>query len=151
MAVQAREAMPRLLPGVDEQGLAEREPSLLERALGPENARVVRGMFTNTLSIVGLTLIGFFIAVSLLAPVLAPPLNPNKPYNIPRDGFSSEPKPPMTEWKRNAPDVPFWYQPIVGQDRWVHLMGTASGQYDAYYGESWGARTALVEGFIIVG
>jgi len=151
MAVQARGAIPRLLPGVDEQGLTEREASFLERTLGPENARVVRGMFTNTLSIVGLALIGLFVLVSLLAPVLAPPLNPNKPYDIPRDGFSAEPKPPMTVWNSRAPDIPFWYKPIVGKDHWVHLMGTASGQYDVYYGVIWGARTAFFVGVLIVG
>ncbi|HLE04238.1 MAG TPA: ABC transporter permease [Anaerolineales bacterium] len=151
MAIEAKRTPRRVLPGMDEQGITEREASFLERAFGPENARIVRGLFTNTLSIVGFALIGLFVMISLLAPVLAPPLNPNKPYDIPRDGFSSEPKPPMTEWKRNAPDVPFWYKPIVGQDRWVHLMGTASGQYDVYYGVIWGARTAFVVGIIIVG
>jgi peptide/nickel transport system permease protein len=150
MAVEAKRQGAGLFPRVDEQGITEREVNILERVLGPESARVVRGMFTNSLSIVGLALIGLFIAVSLLAPVLAPPLNPNKPYNIPRDGFSAEPKPPMTEWKRNAPDIPFWYKAVVGKDQWVHLMGTASGQYDVYYGVIWGARTAFIVGIIIV-
>jgi peptide/nickel transport system permease protein len=150
MAVEAKREAQRL-PGVDEQGITEREASFLERVLGPENARIVRGLFTTPLSIVGLVLIGMFVAVSLLAPVLAPPLNPDDPYVIPRDGFSAEPRPPGTEWARNVPDIPFWYQALTGRDVWVHLMGTTSGQYDVFYGVIWGARTAFYVGLIIVG
>jgi len=150
MAEEAKREIPRA-PAVDEQGITEREPGLVERTLGPENARIVRGLFTNSLSIAGLVLIGLFIAVSLLAPVLAPPLNPNRPYDIPRDGFSAEPKPPGTVWNRNQPDVPFWYRAITGRDTWVHIMGTTSGQYDVFYGVVWGARTAFYVGLIIVG
>src|SRR3990172_3563785 len=151
MAIEAKRTPRRVLPGMDEQGITEREASFLERAFGPENARIVRGLFTTPLSIVGFALIRLFVMVSLLAPVLAPPLNPNKPYDIPRDGFSSEPRPPMSEWNRNPPDTPFWYESVVGKNEWVHLMGTASGQYDVYYGVIWGARTAFIVGLIIVG
>lgn len=150
MAVEAKREAPRV-PSVDEQGITEREARFLERVLGPENARIVRGLFTNSLSIVGLALIGMFVAISLLAPVLAPPINPNKPYDLPRDGFSAEPRPPMSEWTRNVPDMPFWYPIVTGRDTWVHLMGTSSGQYDVYYGVIWGARTAFVVGLVIVG
>jgi peptide/nickel transport system permease protein len=150
MAVEAKRESQRV-PSVDEQGITEREARFLERVLGPENARIVRGLFTNTLSIVGLILIGMFVLISLLAPVLAPPLNPNDPYVIPRDGFSAEPRSPMTEWNRNVPDVPFWYPAVTGRDTWVHLMGTTSGQYDVFYGVIWGARTAFFVGLIIVG
>jgi peptide/nickel transport system permease protein len=150
MAQEAKREV-RRAPAVDEQGITEREATLLERTLGPENARIIRGLFTNTLSVAGLFLIGLFVAVSLLAPVLAPPLNPNQPYIIPRDGFSAEPKPPGTVWNRNVPDLPFWYRAVTGRDAWVHLMGTSSGQYDVYYGVIWGARTAFVVGIVIVG
>ncbi len=53
-------------------------------------------------------------------------------------------------WKRNPPPVPVWYKLITGNDQWVHLMGTASGQWDIFYGVIWGTRTAFKTGFIIV-
>ena len=34
-------------------------------------------------------------------------------------------------------------------DHWVHIMGTASGQWDIYYGVVWGTRTAFKVGLII--
>jgi peptide/nickel transport system permease protein len=52
---------------------------------------------------------------------------------------------------RNAPqEVPGWYKAITGNEEWVHLMGTASGQYDVFYGVIWGTRTALFIGGIVV-
>jgi peptide/nickel transport system permease protein len=57
----------------------------------------------------------------------------------------------MTEWKRNPPPLPAWYEPIMGTDQWVHLMGTASGQWDIFYGVIWGTRTALWTGLLITG
>jgi len=150
MAEEAKREI-RRAQALDEQGITEREAGLLERTLGPENARIVRGLFTNTLSVVGLVLIGLFVVVSVFAPVLAPPVNQRDPYDIPRDGFSAEPRPPMSEWTRNVPDMPFWYPLLTGRDSWVHLMGTASGQYDVYYGVVWGARTAFIVGIVIVG
>jgi peptide/nickel transport system permease protein len=150
MAVTTKDAHTGAGASTDAQGLSEREAGWLERALGPESARVVRGMFRNSLSIAGMVLIALFILVAAAAPVLAPPLNPDDPYTIPRDGFKSEPRPPMTEWKRNQPDIPFWYTPLTGRTEWVHLMGTTSGQWDVYYGVIWGARTAFIVGLVIV-
>jgi peptide/nickel transport system permease protein len=91
-----------------------------------------------------------FVVVALGAPVIAPPLNPDNPYKMPRDGFASDPRPPMTEWTRLPPPLPFWYQPIMHSDKWVHLMGTASGQWDIFYGVVWGTRTAFKVGLLIV-
>jgi len=54
------------------------------------------------------------------------------------------------EWKKNAPEIPFWYEPLTGKDQWVHLLGTAQGQYDIFYGLVWGTRTAFRTGFIVV-
>ena len=34
-------------------------------------------------------------------------------------------------------------------DRWVHLMGTASGQWDIFYGVIWGTRTAFRVGLLV--
>ncbi len=58
MAEEAKREIPRA-PAVDEQGITERKVGPLERTLGPENARIVRGLFTNSLSIAGLVLIAF--------------------------------------------------------------------------------------------
>lgn len=128
---------------------SDRKIGRLERFLGPENYRIIKGLLRTPASIMGFTLIGLFVLVALLAPVIAPPVG-NDPYKIPRDGFSGEPKAPGTEWKKNAPDLPFWYKAVTGKDHWVHLLGTAQGQYDIFYGLIWGTRTAFRTGFIVV-
>ena len=123
----------------------------LEKVIGPDNYRVLTGLFKTTASIIGFSLIVFFILVAVFAPVLAPPKATGDPFQIPRDGFGPDPKPPGTEWKRNAPPVvPGWYKLITGNDKWVHLMGTAAGQYDIYYGMVWGTRTAFKTGLVVV-
>ena len=129
--------------------VSDRKISRLERFLGPENYRIVRGLSKTPASIVGFALITLFILIAIFAPVIAPPVGKD-PYKIPRDGFSGEPKPPGTEWKRNKPDIPFWYKAVTGEDDWVHLLGTAQGQYDIFYGIIWGTRTAFRTGFIVV-
>jgi peptide/nickel transport system permease protein len=55
----------------------------------------------------------------------------------------------MTEWKKTPPPLPVWWKPIMKTDKWVHLMGTASGQWDIFYGVIWGTRTALWTGVLI--
>jgi peptide/nickel transport system permease protein len=84
-----------------------------------------------------------------LAPVLAPPVTRDA-YKIPRDGFKSQPRDPGSEWTKNVPEIPFWYEPLTGNAEWVHLFGTAQGQYDIYYGVIWGTRTAFKAGLIVV-
>ncbi len=130
------------------QALAEREMGRLERWLGTENYRVLKALVTNPLSVTGLVLLAFFVFIAVAAPVLAPPAG-RDPYRIPRDGYSPDPKPPGTEWRRREPPLPFWWKPIMKTDRWVHLLGTASGQWDIYYGVVWGTRTAFRVGLII--
>jgi peptide/nickel transport system permease protein len=131
------------------EALPERKIGRLEKFLGPENYRIVRGLLKTPASIIGFVLIGFFILVAIFAPVIAPPVSKD-PYKIPRDGFSSEPKPVGSEWVKKVPDLPFWYKALTGKDKWVHLMGTAQGQYDIFYGLVWGTRTAFRTGFIVV-
>lgn len=89
----------------------------------------LRKIRENPLSIIGLCIIATFALIAILAPVLAPPKNPDEPYMIPRDGFSATPKPPSDE----------------------HIFGTTQGQYDIYYGVIWGTRTAFRIGIIVVG
>lgn len=131
--------------------LPDRKIGRLERLLGPEFYRIFRGVITNPLSIVGVSLILFFVVVALAAPVIAPPPNIRNPYQIPRDGFSSTPKNPGTVWAVRPPTIPFWYTTLTGQQKWVHLFGTASGGWDIFYGVIWGARTALKVGVMIEG
>jgi peptide/nickel transport system permease protein len=122
----------------------------LERFLGPENYRVLVGLFKTPASIIGFALILLFVIVALAAPAIAPPTNPNDPYKIPRDGFKSEPQPMGSEWKVRQPPLPFWWKPIMGTDQWIHIFGTSEGQYDVFYGVIWGTRTAFKTGMIVV-
>ncbi len=127
-----------------------RERGRLERLVGPEWYRLLRGVATNPLSVAGTIIVTFFMLIGALAPVLAPKVRPNAdPYLIPRDGFKPEPRRPGASWDRDPPPVPGWYKVVMGKDEWVHLMGTASGQFDIYYGIVWGTRTALRAGFMV--
>ncbi|HLE30652.1 MAG TPA: ABC transporter permease [Anaerolineales bacterium] len=140
----------RPAPGaLDISGITLREYGRLEKLVGPDWYRILVGLFTNPLSIAGMVIILCFLLVAAFAPVLAPPLEGANPYKILRDGFSPQPKPPGTEWKVRSPEVPGWYQLLTGKDKWVHLMGTSSGQWDIYYGIIWGTRTALWTGVLI--
>jgi peptide/nickel transport system permease protein len=129
--------------------VALRKITRLERFLGPDNYRVMQGLFKTPASITGFSLIVFFVLVAALAPVLAPPVTTDF-YKIPRDGFKSQPREPGSEWTKNVPDMPFWYKAVTGNEKWVHLFGTAQGQYDIYYGVIWGTRTAFKAGLIVV-
>lgn len=74
------------------------------------------------MSLLGFGLIGFFLAVAALAPVLAPPeAGSRDSYIIPQTGYSPDPVRPSRE----------------------HLFGTTEQQYDLYYGMVWGTRTAF--------
>ncbi len=129
--------------------LSDRKIGALERFLGPENYRILKGLLRTPASIMGFTLIGLFLLVALAAPVIIPPVGSDA-YKIPRDGFSAQPKAPGSPWTKNAPAIPFWYKAITGKDKWVHILGTAQGQYDIFYGIVWGTRTAFRTGFIVV-
>lgn len=124
----------------------------LEKTIGPEWYRLLKGIVTNPLSVAGIIIVGAFILIATFAPFLAPP--PTALWDttlIPRDGFKEEPRPPGTVWERNAPEsIPGWYRLITGKDEWTHLLGTTSGQYDIWYGIVWGSRTALIIGAIVV-
>jgi peptide/nickel transport system permease protein len=86
----------------------------------------------NPLSIIGLSLILFFVALALLAPFIARPGDPTQggdPFLIPHEGYEYYPKPPNSK----------------------HLFGTMSGQYDIFYGCIWGTITSFRIGLVTVG
>ena len=87
----------------------------------------LRVLLHNPLSVTGAVMVLFFVAVAILAPVLAPPEDPAQPYSIPRHEYWAEPKPPSAQ----------------------HIFGTTERQYDIYYGVVWGTRTAFKVGLII--
>lgn len=124
----------------------------LEQMVGPEWYRLIKGVFTNPLSVTGLIIVTLFILTAAFAPVLAPAPTENwDPFTIPQDGYKPEPLPPGTAWNQNAPaTIPGWYSLLTGKETWVHLLGTTSGQYDIWYGIVWGARTALQAGTAVV-
>ena len=88
---------------------------------------ILKKLLTRPLSIAGFVLLFCFIVIAVIAPWIAPPEFPHQPYRIPRDGYWAEPKPPSAE----------------------HLLGTAEGQYDIFYGVVWGTRTAFRVGLIV--
>ena len=85
-------------------------------------------IFRNPSALIGFTLLLVFVAVAVLAPVLAPPKYAHDPYRMPHKGYSPTPKPPS---ERN-------------------ILGTTAGQYDIYYGVIWGTRTAFKIGLFVV-
>ena len=121
----------------------------LERLVGPDNYRALRALVTTPAAIAGLILLAIFALVAIAAPLIAPPANLRDPYRIPRDGFSPDPRPMGSEWKHNPPPLPFWWRFVMKTDRWVHILGTASGQWDIFYGVIWGTRTAFRVGITI--
>jgi peptide/nickel transport system permease protein len=130
--------------------VALRQLSWLERKVGPEWYKLIVGVFTNPLSVIGLIITAIFILTAACAPLIAPTApGASDYYLIPRDGYSSTPKSPNTLWKVNAPDAPGWYQAITKSNKWVHLLGTTSGQFDIFYGVIWGTRIALFVGVVI--
>ncbi len=98
------------------------------KILDKDTRRKVKKFFKNPTAMVGLILLAAFILVAILAPVLAPPVDPQNPYIIPRLGFLTEPQPPSAE----------------------AIFGTTEGQYDIFYAVVWGTRTAFKIGFIVV-
>lgn len=125
------------------------------RQVRPVSRSVLARTFRrNVPARIGAVLIGLYLAVALLAPVLAPPqgncrraLNlaetqtvpgpvaylrelmnpPDACLQMPRQGFAAQPRPP-------APDTP---------------LGSVNG-YDILYGLVWGTRTAFFLGVTVV-
>jgi peptide/nickel transport system permease protein len=100
----------------------------------------VRALLKNPASIAGVVLLIGYALVAIFAQQIVDIVEPaverqavvqnfGNPYQIPRDGYSSEPQPPSA----------------------THPFGTTEGQYDLFYGVVWGTRTAFEVGIIITG
>ena len=101
----------------------EREPTVKELKF------MVSRIKRSPLSIMGVSILLFYIAIFFLAPVLAPvPEGHTNPYEIPRDGWFAQPQPPSPK----------------------HPLGTTPWQFDIFYGVMWGTRTAFRVGFLVV-
>ncbi len=107
-----------------EAGKREKAQSLTMKEL-----KFTFGKLKDTpLSLIGLSLVIFFIVICVLAPVLAPP-KWYDPFRIPSTGeYGREPEPPSAK----------------------HLFGTTSYQTDIFYGCIWGTIHAFRLGIVIV-
>ena len=82
------------------------------------------------MSMLGFAIIGCFLSVAILAPVIAPPeAGTRDEYIIPQTGYSPDPVRPSKD----------------------HWFGTTEQQYDLYYGMVWGTRTAFKVALKVVG
>jgi len=108
----------------------------LSTAMAPRTAKprlkefgfALKRLFKNPLTIIGSTIILFFVVVAIAAPWIAPPPNPNNPYNMPHVGRKMDPSPPSAK-------------------AW---LGTLPQQYDILYGVIWGTRSAFRIGLLVV-
>jgi peptide/nickel transport system permease protein len=84
----------------------------------------------SPLSLVGTSIIVFYVILAILAPVLAPPWPHRNPFMIPKSvWYPVEPQPPSSQ----------------------HIFGTEQNQWDIWYGCIWGTITAFRVGAIVVG
>ena len=107
---------------------------------------MLRRFLRRRSTLIGLAIVLGFCLLALLAPRLAPPLNPDDPWpflNV-SQSFSRQPEPPnpdqllgTTPQIQNMPK----YGIAPGQD--------ASYQWDVYYTLVWGARSALRFGLVV--
>ncbi len=92
---------------------------------------VIKKLLKNPAGAIGLILLLAFVAVAILAPVIAPPPeNTPDPQIMPKLDYSREPQPPSEE----------------------HPFGTtvtSTVQYDIFYGVVWGTRAAFRLGIVI--
>jgi len=109
--------------------------------------RILRKLFSNASSLVGIALLFIFIIIAILAPLIAPPLSED-PYQIPRMSWDIAPQSPGFLMSDNIRDI---YTVMGIEIKWNKaICGTAEGGYDIFYGLIWGTRTAFRIGLITV-
>ncbi len=59
-------------PAILDQGYL-RDQDRLESLVGPEWYRLLKGVVTNPLSVIGILIVVMFILMAIFAPILAPP------------------------------------------------------------------------------
>ena len=107
------------------------EPTKDQPAVHPawqEFAFSMKRLFKNPLTIIGVSIIMFFVFLAVFAPLLAPPPRPFDPYLMPHKGWDMTPSPPSLE----------------------NPLGTLPSQYDILYGIIWGTRNAFRIGLTVV-
>jgi peptide/nickel transport system permease protein len=102
-----------------------------ESALSVKWARrreIAREVFRNPLTVLGLSIIGFFFVMALVAPLITEPNAPD-PYQSPRD----------------------WSNISVPPGEAGHVLGTDGTGGDVLYGIIWGSRLSLQLSLTVVG
>jgi len=89
--------------------------------------QIIKGILSKPGLAVGGLIVLAFAVVAMAAPLIAPPVEEEFPYVLPKDGFSPIPKPPCPG----------------------HPLGTMTGQYDVFHGLVWGTRLAFRIGLLI--
>jgi len=97
----------------------------------------------SPLSVMGISIITFFALITILAPLLAPPVPPD--YSIIfRDSFLPDPDPPGSPIRND------WDGPrAISAGYTTHIFGTIEGR-DIYYGAIWGTSVAFRIGLMVV-
>ena len=109
--------------------------------------RILKKLFSNATSLVGIILLIFFIIIALFAPAITPPLS-DDPYQVPRMSWDVDPQPPGSLMSDNMKEA---YEFMEKKVKWEKaICGTAEGGYDIFYGLIWGTRTAFKIGIITV-
>jgi peptide/nickel transport system permease protein len=88
-------------------------------------------LLKNPLSVAGLVLILYNVAIAVFAPLIAPPIPNADPYLVPRD-----------------PTLGFWIEPSPPTP--THILGTSRLQVDMLYGCVWGTRFAFQLGLEVI-
>jgi peptide/nickel transport system permease protein len=108
------------------------------RNMGPQIKELkftLKRMRSSPLSVAGLSIVLFFVAISILAPVIAPPTPNTDPFLIPyaidengRPILNGVPDPPSAQ----------------------HIFGTTNNKVDLFYGCIWGSIFAFRLGLIVI-
>jgi len=109
--------------------------------------RILKKLFSNATSLIGIILLFFFIMIAIFAPAITPALSDN-PYQIPRMSWDINPQPPGSPMSDDMKEI---YGFLEKEVKWEKaICGTAEGGYDIFYGLIWGTRTAFKIGLITV-
>jgi peptide/nickel transport system permease protein len=94
-------------------------------------------MRKSLLAMVGLIIVVAFLIIAVMAPVLAPPFDPDEPTYIPRDWKNLKPPGAITSIDDYREDYPL-------------VMGSGKHGIDVYYGVVWGTQTSIYISVLVV-